>query len=158
MTQPLTGLDLLTKVKEMHGASKKDLARACGYYSTQGNERARLGAFYAALLEAKGINLGSGSEPTPRGKLPSFRTRVHFNGNLLVGVRYVEQLGFKPGDEFEIKLSKNGIRLVPLDQVDAEDEFEEEDEALETLETLEVETLSKTEEFTFSHFPSRLVS
>lgn len=155
MTQPLTGFDLLTKVKEMHGATKQELARACGYYSNQGNERARLGAFYAALLEAKGVSLGAGSDATPRGKLPSFRTRVHFNGNLLVGSRYVEQLGFKPGDEFEIKLSKNGIRLVPMDQVDIEDEFEEEGEAQEAL---QVETLSKTEEFMFSHFPSRLVS
>lgn len=153
MTQPLTGFDLLSKVKEMHGASKKDLARACGYYSNQGNERARLGAFYAALLEAKGVNLGAAAESTPRGKLPSFRTRVHFNGNMLVGARYVEQMGYKPGDEFEIKLTKNGIRLVPLDQVDAEDEFAE-----ETQEALQVETLSKTEEFMFSHFPSRLVS
>lgn len=150
MAVPLTGPELLQKVKDLPGATKQELARACGYYSTQGNERARLSAFYAALLEAKGINLGSSTETTPRGKLPSYRTRVHFNGNLMVGARYVEQLGFRPGDEFEIKLSKSGIRLVPLNQPDAEDEFAEEAQV--------VETQSETEDLAAFRFGSRLVS
>jgi len=36
---------------------------------------------------------------------------VQFNGNLMVGSAYVEQLGFKPGDAFAIKLSRNSITL-----------------------------------------------
>lgn len=150
MTEPLKGTELLQKVKELHGATKQELARACGYQSNQGNERARLNAFYAALLEAKGISLGSGSDPAPRGKLPSYRTRVHFNGNMLVGSLYVQQLGYKPGDEFEIKLSKNGIRLVPLGHADTEDEFSEP--------VQEVQTQRETEDEATFRFASRLVS
>ncbi len=57
---PLTGLDLLNKVKELGDASKSDLVRSCGYLSTKkdGTERLNFTAFYEALLEAKGVNLG----------------------------------------------------------------------------------------------------
>jgi hypothetical protein len=153
MTEPLKGPELLQKIKEMPSATKQELAKACGYYSAQGNERARLNAFYAALLDAKGVNLGVSPDTTPRGKLPSFRTKVHFNGNLLVGSRYVEQLGFKPGDEFEIKLGKTGIRLVPLGHVAEPDEdlVEEPKEFVE-------QTQNKWEDEPVARFPSRLVS
>ena len=42
------------------------------------------------------------------------RTRVHFNGNLMVGKAYMDQLGFQPGDRFEIGLSRNRVTLTPL--------------------------------------------
>ena len=56
----LTGSDLLSKVKELGDVSKSDLVRACGYVSTKknGGERLNFTAFYEALLEAKGVNLG----------------------------------------------------------------------------------------------------
>ena len=56
----LTGSDLLAKVKELGDVSKSDLVRACGYVSTKknGSERLNFTAFYEALLEAKGVNLG----------------------------------------------------------------------------------------------------
>ena len=56
----LTGSDLLAKVKELGDVSKSDLVRACGYVSTKkdGGERLNFTAFYEALLEAKGVNLG----------------------------------------------------------------------------------------------------
>ena len=56
----LTGSDLLAKVKELGDVSKSDLVRACGYISTKknGGERLNFTAFYEALLEAKGVNLG----------------------------------------------------------------------------------------------------
>jgi len=56
----LTGSDLLAKVKELGDVSKSDLVRACGYVSTKknGGERLNFTAFYDALLEAKGVNLG----------------------------------------------------------------------------------------------------
>ena len=56
----LTGSDLLAKVKELGDVSKSELVRACGYVSTKknGGERLNFTAFYEALLEAKGVNLG----------------------------------------------------------------------------------------------------
>ena len=56
----LTGSDLLSKVKELGDISKSDLVRACGYVSTKNNggDRLNFTAFYEALLEAKGVNLG----------------------------------------------------------------------------------------------------
>jgi bifunctional DNA-binding transcriptional regulator/antitoxin component of YhaV-PrlF toxin-antitoxin module len=40
--------------------------------------------------------------------------KVHFNGNLMIGKAYTDQLGLKPGDEFEIKLGRKQIQLLPL--------------------------------------------
>ena len=56
----LTGADLLAKVLELGNASKSDLVRACGYVSSKkdGSERLNFTAFYEALLEAKGKELG----------------------------------------------------------------------------------------------------
>jgi hypothetical protein len=113
----LTGTELLAKVKELGDVSKSDLVRGCGYVSTKkdGTECLNFTAFYEALLEAKGTTLGAGSSDgkgKPGRKL-SFNTKVQFNGNLMVGKAYTALLDLKPGDEFEIKLSRKGIRLVP---------------------------------------------
>jgi hypothetical protein len=42
--------------------SKSDLVRSAGYVSTKkdGSERLNFTAFYAALLEAKGVSFGDG--------------------------------------------------------------------------------------------------
>ena len=122
---PLTGAELQAKVKEMGDASKSDLVRACGYVSTRkdGTERLNFTAFYEALLNAKGVNLGGGTagdEPGRPGRKLSFQTKVQFNGNLMVGKAYTAMLGLKPGDEFEIKLGRKQIRLVPAGEA-AED-------------------------------------
>ena len=45
---------------------------------------------------------------------------VQGNGNLLVGKAYTALLELKPGDEFEIKLGRKQIRLVPAGSVDEE--------------------------------------
>jgi hypothetical protein len=39
---------------------------------------------------------------------------VQGNGNLLVGEAYTAQLGQEPGDEFEIKLGRKQIKLIPV--------------------------------------------
>jgi len=113
----LTGSDLLAKVKELGDASKSELVRASGYVSTKkdGSERLNFTAFYEALLEAKGMNLGAGSAGGrgKAGRTLSYMAKVHFNGNLLVGKAYTDQLGLKPGDEFEIKLGRKQIQLIP---------------------------------------------
>ena len=121
----LTGSDLLLKVKELGDASKSDLVRSCGYVSTKkdGTERLNFTAFYEALLEAKGMNIGSSGRKGSgkRGRDLSFQAKVQFNGNLMVGRAYTAQLGFQPGDEFEIKLGRKQIRLVPVGTDDEEE-------------------------------------
>jgi hypothetical protein len=52
---------------------------------------------------------------------------VQFNGNLMVGKAYTALLDLKPGDEFQIKLGRKGIRLVPITGGDASDDGEEGD-------------------------------
>jgi hypothetical protein len=120
----LTGSDLLAKVKEMGDASKSDLVRACGYLSTKkdGTERLNFTAFYEALLDAKGVSLGEGGgRGGKRGRVLSYHTKIQFNGNLLVGKAYTAQLDLRPGDEFEIKLGRKQIRLVPVGGADEEE-------------------------------------
>jgi hypothetical protein len=119
----LTGSDLLAKVKDMGDASKSDLVRSCGYVSTKkdGGERLNFTAFYEALLEAKGMTLGDGVGNRRPGRQLSYTAKVQFNGNLLVGNAYTAQLGLKPGDEFEIKLGRKQIRLIPAGSSDDEE-------------------------------------
>jgi hypothetical protein len=120
----LTGSELLAKVKELGDASKSELVRECGYVSTKkdGSERLNFTAFYEALLEAKGVTLGeTGVGKGPGGRKLSFVATVQGNGNLLVGKAYTAQLGLEPGDEFEIKLGKKQIRLVPVGGADEEE-------------------------------------
>jgi len=122
----LTGTELLAKVKEIGDASKSDLVRGCGYVSSKkdGSERLNFTAFYEALLEAKGVSLGEGGGKTPGGKggrTLSYVATVQGNGNLLVGKAYTALLDLKPGDEFEIKLGRKQIRLVPAGSSDDED-------------------------------------
>ncbi|MCP9860578.1 MULTISPECIES: AbrB family transcriptional regulator [unclassified Cyanobium] len=121
----LTGSDLLTKVKEQGDASKSDLVRAAGYVSTKkdGNERLNFTAFYEALLEAKGVSLGegNGSAKGKGGRRLSYVATVQGNGNLLVGNAYTAMLDLRPGDEFEIKLGRKQIRLVPAGGSDEEE-------------------------------------
>lgn len=120
----LTGADLLAKLKELGDVSKSDVVRACGYVSTKkdGSERLNFTAFYEALLNAKGVEFGTGSSSMGKGgRKLSFTTQVQFNGNLMVGKAYTAMLDLKPGDEFEIKLGRKQIRLAPLGASDDEE-------------------------------------
>ena len=119
----LTGADLLAKVKELGDVSKSDLVRACGYVSKKkdGSERLNFTAFYDALLNAKGVDLGAGGGGRKGGRKLSFNTKVQFNGNLMVGKAYTAMLDLNPGDEFEIKLGRKMIRLIPLGSEDEEE-------------------------------------
>ena len=122
----LTGSDLLAKVKELGDVSKSDLVRSCGYVSSRkdGAERLNFTAFYEALLEAKGVSLGESGGRSVAGKggrKLSYVATVQGNGNLLVGKAYTALLDLKPGDEFEIKLGRKQIRLVPAGSGDDEE-------------------------------------
>ena len=121
---PLVGAELLARVKELGNATKSEQVRAAGYVSTQknGSERLNFTAFYEALLRAKDVGLGADrSAPGKRGPKLTFTTKVQFNGNLMVGKAYTAQLGLMPGDEFEIRLGRKQIRLVPVGTADSED-------------------------------------
>ena len=115
---PLTGSELISKLKELGDASKSDLVRAAGFVSTKkdGSERLNFTAFYEALLEAKGVSLGDGSGKGrgKGGRTLSYVATVQGNGNLLVGKTYTALLGLEPGDEFEIKLGRKQIKLIPV--------------------------------------------
>jgi hypothetical protein len=120
----LTGADLLAKVKELGDVSKSELVRSCGYVSTKkdGTERLNFTAFYEALLEAKGLSFAAGGKATGKGgRKLSYTAKVQFNGNLLVGKAYTAILGLEPGDEFEIKLGRKQIKLIPLGTTEEEE-------------------------------------
>jgi hypothetical protein len=121
----LTGSDLLAKVKELGDVSKSDLVRGCGYVSTKkdGAERLNFTAFYEALLEAKGVSLGEGGGKgaSKGGRKLSYVATVQGNGNLLVGKAYTAMLDLQPGDEFEIKLGRKQIRLIPAGSTEDDD-------------------------------------
>lgn len=112
MSEPLTGAALIAKVKELPGASKSELVRACGYVSTKsdGRERLNFTAYYEALAVAHGA-------PAPAqegsGRKLSYATTVLTTGAMVIGKRYVEQLGLEPGDEVKIKVVRGRISLLP---------------------------------------------
>ena len=113
----LTGSELLTKVKDLGDVSKTDLATACGYVSKKkdGSDRVNFTAFYEALLNAKGIDLGGGNAGVGKGgRKLSYVATVQGNGNLLIGKAYTAMLDLQVGDEFTIKLGKKAIRLIPV--------------------------------------------
>jgi hypothetical protein len=120
----LTGSELLAKVKELGDVSKSDLVRSCGYVSSKkdGAERLNFTAFYEALLEAKGVSLGDGSGKGrgKGGRTLSYVATVQGNGNLLIGKAYTALLDLKPGDEFEIKLGRKQVKLIPAGATEEE--------------------------------------
>ena len=113
----LTGSDLLAKFKEVEGLSVEEQCRACGYVSTKKNGEPRLNytAYYKALLAAKGMKMGGNSVVGKGGRKLSYLATVQGNGNLLIGKAYTALLDLKAGDEFEIKLGRKQIKLLPTE-------------------------------------------
>lgn len=112
--EPLTGKELIEKVKELEQLSREEKAKACGYYTItrSGVVRVNLMKFMNALIDAEGIQLDSVPASNGRsGRSASYRITVQANGNLLIGSAYTKQMGLKPGDEFEISLGRKHIRL-----------------------------------------------
>jgi len=107
----LIGSELIDKVKELGHVSKTEIAIACGYVSKMkdGSDRVDFSAFYEAILNAKGINLGDSLAGGHR-KL-SYVATVQGNGNLLIGKAYTAMLDLQVGDMFEIRLGENHISL-----------------------------------------------
>ena len=115
----LEGKELLEKAKLLNKQSEDQIAKGCGYVGPSG--RVLRKSFYRALIEAKGGKIGNGrhgknGNRASRGRQAEFRTKVHGNGNLLIGHAYTKRLGLEPGQEFKIDLKKesNTIYLIPL--------------------------------------------
>lgn len=121
----LTGAELLAKVKELGDAPKTELAKGCGYIVTKkdGSEQVKFTQFYEALLEAKGLTFATGGSAGigKGGRKLSYKAVVQGNGNLLIGKAYTAMLDLESGAEFDIKLGKKAIRLVPICGSDEEE-------------------------------------
>lgn len=118
----LVGKELLDKARSLSDRSEKEIALGCGYVGPSG--RVLQKSFCRALVEAKAEEQGwtlpksSGHSGGARGRQAEFRTRVHGNGNLLIGHAYTRRLGLEPGQEFRIELHRDSgaIWLLPLDE------------------------------------------
>jgi hypothetical protein len=130
----LQGKALLDRARSLSNRPEDQIARACGYVGPSG--RVLRKSFYRALVEAKGYHLPSSASGTSpgsigKGRQAEFRTRVHGNGNLLIGHAYTRRMGLEPGQEFRIELhpETGSIWLLPLEpgEADADEQRSEED-------------------------------
>ncbi|MEB3335540.1 MAG: AbrB family transcriptional regulator [Cyanobacteriota bacterium] len=114
---PLEGKELLERARSLSNRPEDQIARACGYVGPSG--RVLKKNFYRALVAAKGYTLPSNSMVggLSRGRHADFKTRVHGNGNLLIGQAYTRRMGLEPGQEFRIELHREtgSIWLLPLE-------------------------------------------
>ena len=115
----LVGEALLERARSLSNRPEDQIARACGYVGPSG--RLLKKSFYRALVAAKGYPV-PGTHPGHggtgvKGRQAEFRTRVHGNGNLLIGQAYTRRMGLEPGDEFRIELHKEtgSIWLSPIE-------------------------------------------
>ena len=114
---PLEGKALLDRARSLSNRPEEQIARACGYVGPSG--RILKKSFYRALVAAKGYVLPSALHTggaAAKGRQAVFRTRVHGNGNLLIGQAYTRRMGLEPGQEFRIELHKEtgSIWLLPM--------------------------------------------
>ena len=75
-------------------------------------------------MAARGIPLGPESTKDGRGREPTYRVSVHKNGQIVIGSTYTQEMGLKPGDEFEIKL---GYKHIHLNQMGSGKDVDKED-------------------------------
>jgi hypothetical protein len=108
----LTGQELLDFVTSHEEMNQAELAEATGYtrVTKTNKHQVLVSRFNQALLKAKGLNVRVGRAP---GKTAQYFTTVHRSGVILVGTIYAHKFGVKPGDELEIHLEDECIRLVP---------------------------------------------
>tara|TARA_B100000212_G_C27159900_1_gene441229 strand:+ start:142 stop:498 length:357 start_codon:yes stop_codon:yes gene_type:complete len=116
----LLGKELLEKAKLLSKKSEEEIARGCGYIGPSG--RVLRKSFYRAYIEAKYGKLSKKISPSrlgnrsSRGRQAEFKTKVHGNGNLIIGNAYTKKLGLTPGQEFKIDIKKGSklINLIPI--------------------------------------------
>lgn len=120
----LEGQALLDRARALSNRPEDEIARACGYVGPSG--RVLKKSFYRALVAAKGYPVPNGGGKANaggpggqgKGRQAEFRTRVHGNGNLLIGHAYTRRLGLEPGQEFRIEIHQEtgSIWLLPLEE------------------------------------------
>ncbi len=116
----LAGQALLDRARALSNQPEDQIARACGYVGPSG--RVMKKSFYRALVAAKGYQMpespSSRGTGQGKGRQAEFRTRVHGNGNLLIGHAYTRRLGLEPGKEFRIEIhpESGSISLSPLEE------------------------------------------
>ena len=118
----LEGQALLDRARALSNRPEDQIARGCGYVGPSG--RLLKKSFYRALVAAKGFALPASlvtrqarASGLGQGRQAEFRTRVHGNGNVLIGHAYTRRLGLEPGQEFRIELhaETGSIWLTPLE-------------------------------------------
>ena len=117
----LTGSELIAKTKELKDVTETEKVRACGYVTTSknGKERCNFNAYYKAIAMAQGYKSSGDVDKNTIGKggrKLSYIATVQGNGNLLIGKAYTAILDLKAGDEFEIKLGRKQIKLLPTSE------------------------------------------
>ena len=117
----LTGSELIAKTKELKDVTETEKVRACGYVTTSknGKERCNFNAVYKAIAMAQGYKSSGDVDKNAIGKggrKLSYIATVQGNGNLLIGKAYTAILDLKAGDEFEIKLGRKQIKLLPTSE------------------------------------------
>jgi hypothetical protein len=122
-TEMLEGKALLDRARALSNRPEDEIARACGYVGPSG--RVLRKSFYRALVVAKGYALPAAKATGHagiKGRQAEFRTRVHGNGNLLIGSAYTRRLGLKPGQEFRIEIHQEtgSIWLMPMESGQAD--------------------------------------
>ena len=116
----LVGKELLERSKLLSNKSEEEIARGCGYIGPSG--RVLRKSFYRAYIDAKygksekKLGAGRSGNRSSRGRQAEFKTKVHGNGNLLIGHSYTKKLGLIPGQEFKIHIKKESkiIHLIPI--------------------------------------------
>ena len=123
-TEHLSGEALINKARDLSSNSIDQIAKACGFVGPGG--RVLKKAFLKALVQAKGFATPEVDSDGFRGRHAKYRTRVHGNGNLLVGHAYTKKLGLEPGQECSIELHEETgtIWLRPINSEGTEDSLE----------------------------------
>lgn len=109
---PLTGTELLAKIKDLGDTPKDQLAIACGYVNEKTGKPSYTG-FYEAMLQAKGVSLAppSTARKASRGKQPSYEVTINKQGVAPVGGAYTSLLGWATGDKLRIAVDGGRISL-----------------------------------------------
>lgn len=107
----LTGKELLDKLKELVNAPVAEKAKQTGY-AIEDSGRVSYKEFYRAVAEAAagGVLPAEGKSGRKRHAL-AYEATVLTTGAILVGNRYVEQLGLSPGDRVQICVEDGALKV-----------------------------------------------
>lgn len=109
----LAGSELVAFVKANADMHPNQLAKKAGFVKTddEGKSRVLVQQFYDALLAAQGLPI---KRTSGRGRPTLQQVSVQRNGIVVLGKRYTDRFGVKPGDTLEISMDDDAIHLVPV--------------------------------------------